>query len=315
MADVPKGFHSLPDTARVFLTDYLIAYDLKDVKVDLIFFNGSPFGLSSRLLKPAKSIADVPAHNIELSVEEYERRNGAESYPFDHMIDPFLWNIYSHHIKSASVVLCPSRASAQYILKKLDLRNRVEVIPHGCDIPEAAKVCLPAEFTVVHIGANAPDKGQIYLVKALHMLRHNPRFAASLVMVGYGTRLWFPFGVFCFEHVVDIGKIYSECSVYVQPSVTEGFGLPALEAMAHARPVIVTEGAGVSDLVEDGKEGFVVPIRNPCAIAEKIEYLYSNPDEAKRMGRNARKKAEEYTWKIIEGRYRKLIQDVLNEHS
>ena len=88
--------------------------------------------------------------------------------------------------------------------------------------------------------------------------------------------MWFPFGVFSQEHVDNVGKMYNSCSVYVQPSVTEGFGIPVLEAMAYARPVIVTEGAGVYELVDDGKEGFVVPIRNPDVIKESRKILVEN---------------------------------------
>jgi glycosyltransferase involved in cell wall biosynthesis len=314
-ADIKPKLPDLPDTIRSFLWDYFSSHELKKHKVDLAFFNGSPFGITMSVLKPAKTIVDIPAHNIELSVEEFERRNGLGSYPFYHMIDEFLWNIYSQHIQNADVVLCPSKLSANYISTKLSLKNRLTVIPHGCFLPEESSIRFPADFCVAHVGVNASDRGQHYLVQAWHKLKQNAKFSGRLVMVGRGTSLWLPFGVFSSEHVDDIGKVYNDCSVYVQPSVTEGFGIPVLEAMAYARPVIVAEGAGASELVDDAKEGFVVPIRDPDAIKDKIEYFYDNPGEVKRMGKNAREKAGKYTWKIIEERYQKLIQEVLNENS
>jgi glycosyltransferase involved in cell wall biosynthesis len=303
----------LTGMAYVFLWDYFAAHELKNVKVDIAFFNGSPFGATMRALKPAKTIVDIPAHNIELSVEEFERQNG--SYPFTHMVDPFLWDIYSQHIQNADVVLCPSKLSANYLSTKLSLKNKMVVIPHGCYLPKKSLIRIPTDFSVTHVGTNGPDKGQIYLVQAWQRIRQRAGFSGSLTIVGRGTAIWQPFGVFSLERVGNIGKVYNSCSVYVQPSVTEGFGIPVLEAMAYARPVIVTEGTGCCELVENGKDGFVVPIRDSDAIMEKLQYFHDNPDEVKRMGKNAREKAKQYDWKIIEKKYQKLIQEVLNEHS
>ena len=73
-------------------------------------------------------------------------------------------------------------------------------------------------------------------------------------------------------------------------SLTEGFGRVTLEAMASGIPVVTTENA--RGIVEDGKTGFVVPIRDAEAIAEKIQYLYDHRDILKEMGKEARKAVE-----------------------
>jgi len=83
---------------------------------------------------------------------------------------------------------------------------------------------------------------------------------------------------------------YRDASVFVFPSLTEGFGRVTLEAMACGIPVITTENA--QGIVEDGKTGFVVPIRNADAIKEKIEYLYYHRAITEQMGRQARKAVE-----------------------
>jgi len=302
------------DAAQAFLWDYFAACELKHYKADVAFFNGSPFGICTQILKPAKIIVDLPTPNLELSVSEYERLT-SKGFPFTKLTDPIKWNIYSFHIRNADVVLCPSKFSASYIKKKIALTNRVVVIPHGCYLPNKDSLLEPSSFSVAHIGINGADKGQTYLVQAWQKLKQNADFAGNITIVGLGTNFWAQFGVFSFEHISNnkIGKVYCDCSVYVQPSVTEGFGIPVLEAMAYERPVIVTEGAGACELVEDGKEGFIIPIRDPDAIKDKIEYFHDNPDEVKRMGKNARKKAEKYTWDIIEEKYQKLIMEVLNE--
>ncbi|MDR0460580.1 MAG: glycosyltransferase family 4 protein [Nitrososphaerota archaeon] len=312
-ADINSQLFQLPDTARDFMWDYLVAHELKDCAVDLAFFNGSPFGMALSLLKPAKTIVDISAHNLELGVEEFERRNGLGTYPVAHLVDPFLWNVYSQHIQNADIVLCPSKLSADYISTKLSLKNAMAVIPPGCYLPEENTIRFSEDFCITHVGINTNDRGQLYLVHAWQKLKQNHNFSGRIFMVGRGTNMWLPFGVSALEYIDNIGTVYNDCSVYVQPSVTEGFGIPVLEAMAYYRPVIVTEGAGSSELVEDGKEGFVIPIRNPEAIKDKIQYFYDNPGEIKRMGKNARTKAEEYTWNKIEEKYQNLIKILLTK--
>lgn len=289
--------YNLPDNP--FFYDYLASNLMRDTKVDIVMFNGNPFWLTTKALAPAKTIVDVPAHDLELSMEEFQRLG--IKYPFVHMTDPFLWELYTRHIKMADIVLCPSKLSANYITKKLALTNKVVVIPHGCELPQETKP-LPENFTIAHVGVNGPDKGQIYLVKAWNSLNLQN---AKILLAGYGTENWGGLG-----HIEDVNKIYEQCSVFVQPSVTEGFGIPVLEAMAHGRPVIVSEGCGSSELVENGKEGFIVPIRSPEALAEKVRYFYDRPDEVERMGQKARVTAMNYSWEKIGRQYEELYESV-----
>lgn len=80
-------------------------------------------------------------------------------------------------------------------------------------------------------------------------------------------------------------------SIFISPSLTEGFGRAALEAMACGVPVITTTHA--RGLVEEGTNGFVVPIRDADALAERIDYAYRHPEALERMGRSARQTVEQ----------------------
>jgi glycosyltransferase involved in cell wall biosynthesis len=71
--------------------------------------------------------------------------------------------------------------------------------------------------------------------------------------------------------------------------------LVVVEAMASGLPVITTDH-GPGDIVRDGIDGYIVPIRDPEAIAGKLEYLRANPEFRLQMGRNARERALEFTW-------------------
>ncbi len=68
-------------------------------------------------------------------------------------------------------------------------------------------------------------------------------------------------------------------------------------AMACGLPLIITTNTGGADLVREGREGFILPIRDVAALKEKILYCYENPEEARRMGEAGRRRvATGFTW-------------------
>ena len=103
----------------------------------------------------------------------------------------------------------------------------------------------------------------------------------------------------------ELYKYYSQGSVFILPSLEEGFAMVQFQAMTCGLPLICTTNAGGEDLItKDGEEGFVVPIRNVEALKEKILYLYENQDIAKEMGQKAKKTVENgFTWDDYGDRY------------
>jgi len=87
---------------------------------------------------------------------------------------------------------------------------------------------------------------------------------------------------------------YQQADIFVFPSLEEGSALVTYEAMACGLPVVTTPNAG--SLVRDGVEGFIVPIRDPDALAERIEQLRADARLRQEMGRAARARAETLTW-------------------
>jgi len=86
-----------------------------------------------------------------------------------------------------------------------------------------------------------------------------------------------------------------------------------LQAMACGLPVICTTNTGGEDIIRNGKEGFIVPIRDVEALKEKILYLYSNPEKCKKMGYNAKKRVKEnFTWDHYGDRIIKKYKEILN---
>lgn len=88
--------------------------------------------------------------------------------------------------------------------------------------------------------------------------------------------------------------------VLVYPSLFEDFGPELLDAMASGLPVIATPNSAAPDLISDGCEGFIVPIRSAQAIAEKLHLLIREPERLAEMSNRATLRAREFNWKRYE---------------
>jgi glycosyltransferase involved in cell wall biosynthesis len=94
----------------------------------------------------------------------------------------------------------------------------------------------------------------------------------------------------------EVLKLMRTCDVFCLPSIVEGRALVMQEAMSQGLPIIITPNTGGEDLVIEGETGFVVPIRSPNAIAEKIKWFVENRDQVIVMGEKAAKHAQNYSW-------------------
>lgn len=295
-----------------FLHDYFALEQIADKHFDIAHFYSGTFTLTVRHLKNkgTKISYMVPAHDRRLSIEEFLKLG--MHYPHVHIKDDYLFSIFTEGHRLADIVLSQSHKGAE-ILKAMGCK-RVEVVPGGIVWPKDVKP-IPNKFDVAYLGVTGPDKGLMYLIQAWGMLDYPD---SRLIFAGAGTEaldgLIHNFankGNFALlGRVEDVANVYNECSVYVQPSVTECYGLEIPEAMSYGRPVIASEGAGASELIEDGVNGFVVPIRDPRAIADRIDFLKKNPDKMVAMGQKARRKARNYTWDKIRENYIKVWEEL-----
>jgi glycosyltransferase involved in cell wall biosynthesis len=94
-------------------------------------------------------------------------------------------------------------------------------------------------------------------------------------------------------YVEDIKNFYNNCNLYVQPSATEGFGIEVFEAMAYARPVICSKGAGASSFISENKK---FNARNSDELANKIDYYKNNPNIIEKESKENYDFAKKYYW-------------------
>ena len=97
----------------------------------------------------------------------------------------------------------------------------------------------------------------------------------------------------------DLPRYYRAAAASVIPSLEEGFGIPAAEAMGCELPVVASDAGGLPEVVEDGVTGCVVPKGDAEAIANALRTLLDDPDLARRMGVAGRKRSlERFSWEL-----------------
>lgn len=295
-----------------WLWDYL-AYHCFGNIVKLAHIYAGTFSGCVKKLKEnkAKVSYTAAAHDIQLSKAEHEKLGILYDYP--HLTDAKLWEQYLYGYKNADILICPSLNSRE-VMRAFGCNNRIEVIPHGVDIPECVTP-LPKQFTVGYLGAYGPDKGVRYLLEAWKKLDYKD---ATLVLAGRDSASSFVLSLIQYfgggnihlkGWVDNVADFYSSISCYVQPSVTEGFGIEVLEAHAHGRLALCSEGAGAADSVYTNHTFMPANVDD---LAEHINYQKQQGEDYLRFqGERYRERAMNYTWDKIRQRYIELWKGMM----
>ena len=205
----------------------------------------------------------------------------------------------------ADVVVCPSDFVASSLpenLPKKDILVAPFGSPQSCTFTEkqSLRQTKGSKLRVLFVGSMSQRKGLADLLTAFRLLN---RSDIELVIAGSPKaplgfyRRHFP------EFIYEAGRPHHEilnlmksCDIFCLPSIVEGRALVLQEAMSQGLPIVITPNTGGSDLVVEGETGFIVPIRSPEAIAERIAWFGDNLDRLPGMSRNAQLKAAMYTW-------------------
>ncbi len=157
-------------------------------------------------------------------------------------------------------------------------------------------------FRVIFTGGSSLRKGTHYLLRAFSELKLPNSELLLIGSVDENMKSFFRKYAGTFNWIGPqrqeyLYRYYSRGSVFVMPSIEEGLALVQLQAMACGLPLICTTNTGGEDLIEEGEEGYVIPIRDIGALKEKLVYLYENPAEREEMGQKAEQKARgNFSW-------------------
>lgn len=206
------------------------------------------------------------------------------------------------------------------------------IIPNGIDFDRfAGDQVLPIEQyadgrpTILFVGRLEPRKGFRYLLRALPYVKEEFPQARLVVVGAYQRDEMADHLHYVREHHLtgvkfvgrvsdeDLPRYYRTCDVFCAPSTGfESFGIVLLEAMAAGRPTVATNIPGYRDLLEDGREGFLVERKSEKALAQALIRLLRDPETRREMGARGRVKAQNYSWRQVAlqvlGFYEELLE-------
>lgn len=285
--------------------------------VTLAFF-GVPCGFLALLLRWEFHLpyvvslrgSDVPGYS----------RKYAWLYPLLQQIIRFVWR------RAAAVV--PNSQGLLELAQRTDPKQAFVIIENGVDtkhfVPDPAK--RPTDAFIVTPGASrvTERKGLNYLIEAIAILA--PKYPElRLKVMGDGNAkpsleaLVKEKGLE--EKVQFLGRIpreetkgyYQEASLFVLPSLNEGMSNAMLEALASGLPIISTPTGGAAELVEEGKNGKIIPEKSVEAIRAAIEMFLQNKALVAEYGAESRRRAELQGWDKIAENFRKTLQENLKK--
>jgi glycosyltransferase involved in cell wall biosynthesis len=225
-------------------------------------------------------------------------------------------------------VLTSSEASGREILRDFGVRpERLEMVWNGLDTdlysPDPA---LPrSESEILCVGrASDPNKGIRALIAALARLASPVRLTlVDAGSTGNDARKWAR-SLGCADRLEITGRIptedlvnlYRRAALVVVPSRYEGFGLPAVEAMACGTPVVATSAGALPEVMRLGGGGIVVPRDDPEALAKAIAELLGQPELRREMGTRARPRIEaHFSWPRVAERIADIYREVVGNVS
>ena len=259
-------------------------------------------GLSGSALKSglaaqargAKYVCDRGSSHIREQEDLLREEHRLWDFPYAG-IDPRIIEREVAEYAAADCITVPSTFALQSFLAKGVHPEKVRRISYGVNLEKFRAVAAPSagHFAVLFVGGMTLRKGVQYLLEAYAVLRH-PR--KSLTFAGapdpyfieqmQRRKLW-PNDVQLLGHISQprLKEVMSRSHVLVLASIEEGLAMVQAQAMACGCPVIGTSNTGAADLFENGKEGFIVPIRQPQLIAERLQSLADSASLQEQMSK------------------------------
>ncbi|WP_121809986.1 glycosyltransferase family 4 protein [Mucilaginibacter kameinonensis] len=265
-----------------------------------MYYNGSGLNTSKAAKKKGK-IVIVEAVNSHVQYQEDLMKEEYESLGLPWV--PFYAKEKARRLAEyqlADYILLPSNFVKRSFIQAGFPEKMLLRVPYGfsqltSDIIENAEN-EQREFVVLYVGSISVRKGLRYLIKAFEQLDHPHK---KLMIVGPENNpnglndIVIPEGV-VFTGILkgeQLNAAYRGASVFCLPSIEEGLALVLGEALSFGVPIIATDNTGADDIITNGEEGFIVPIRDSNSIREKLQLLADDKDAYNAMKEKAVKKA------------------------
>ena len=201
--------------------------------------------------------------------------------------------------------------------------SKISMIHNGIEIPDLIPERENKEiFVIGSAGRLCPVKDYPFMVEIakavkektknirFHLAGEGPEHSKLQALIQrYGLSKTFVLK----GHLDDMLPFYRSLDLYLNTSVHEGIPMSILEAMAHGLPVVAPNVGGISEVVDNGEDGYLIDNRDPNAFAEKCFLLYKNKQLKQRMARAARQKiVRSFSVENMAAQYHELYVDVVN---
>lgn len=238
-----------------------------------------------------------------------------------------LKQIYIRVLSHSDCFITVSTANRKKLIDLGLRRNIIFVIPNGISLSMFDQMSTlyreENKNIIMWTGRMIEVKGLEYLIQAMKMVVN--RYPNSyLMLIGDGPikhkLIELATTLSLNENVTFVGNVPNNsvprylhhADIFVLPSLSEGLPVSLLEAMAAGKPVIASNVGGISDLIKDGINGFLVESKDAEQIAKKINYLLEHPAERIRMGLESKKLVEEnFTWDKIAEKTIEIYRNIL----
>lgn len=218
---------------------------------------------------------------------------------------------------SADVLL----ANSVYTAKSLGFRN-IWVVPNGVNIenftPRGPSAVVDRPVTVGMVSSNLPKKGLYDFVELARQLQSNPRIRCYLVgpdneWVQEVKRGTVPDNLVFVPYVATPQEALADLDVLVNLShFEESFGRSVVEAMAAGLPVVAYEWGALPELVEDGENGYLLPLGDVVSVSRRVVQLADDPSLRQRMGEAGRRAAaNRYDVSVTQERLEQVMRHIL----
>lgn len=237
-------------------------------------------------------------------------------------------------LKRSDVVIANSSVTKREAQLLLD--REYVVIPEIVDVEKFTSAHKNKEkhdgFNIVFIGRLSEEKGVIYLLEAVNLIKKNMNSKdMQLKIVGDGperaklqqyvdsSRLNSFVEFVGWKQRDELVDIFKTTDVFVGPSIKsdsgwkEAFGIVFAEASSAGVPVITTDQGGMIDIVDDGNTGFIIDQKSAKLIAEKLNVLYDDRGYSRMMGEKAHKRAIKlFSKNAVQTKYKKILDEVMS---
>jgi glycosyltransferase involved in cell wall biosynthesis len=226
---------------------------------------------------------------------------------------------------SVDRLFCLNRYDASEVQRYGAPSSKIRIIPNGVDVEKFKPGDGREVKTLLWSGRFVSQKGLQYLIKAIEILVKARGLAGlRLFLTGDGpllTRTQHMVNQLGLEgNVTILGRVSREevaermrtCQIFALPSINEGLPYALLEAMSSGMAVVASGLPGISSVVTNGKDGLLVPPKDPLMLAESIERLLNDETFRAALSKNARVlMANRYDWALITEMVERQYRDIL----